>query len=196
MNCLIIHDIGHKIFTVLVSWCWWTSAIVSHLCSVSFDVFLFWSSVIEIEPWIQGMIRALKDCDHESEKGVKIWNGGVIREKETTVQICVDGKIKYKKKEEVDRGYPLWWPKKWQDYPILQNLSFTRPRDTGEGRDCLWYGTTFCDGDLIEVGGKHRICRNLTMRAFEDLERWPGYNMRCSGGVMRVVSRARHIRRP
>ena len=51
---------------------------------------------------------SLKDCDHESEKGVKICNGGVIREKETTVQICVDGKLKYKKKEEVDRGYPLW----------------------------------------------------------------------------------------
>ena len=49
-----------------------------------------------------------KDCDHESEEGVKICNGGVIREKETTVQICVDGKLKYKKKEEVDPGYPLW----------------------------------------------------------------------------------------
>ena len=23
-------------------------------------------------------------------------------------------------------------------------------RDTGPGKDCLWYGTTFCDGDLVE----------------------------------------------
>ena len=89
-----------------------------------------------------------------------------------------------------------------QDRPKLrkQNFSYTRPRDTGEGRDCLWYGTTFCDGDLIEVGSKYGICRNLTMKAFEDLERW-WYHMRCSGGVMRVVSRAwadvaRHTRRP
>ena len=53
-------------------------------------------------------ISNFEDCDHESEEGVKICNGGVIREKDTTVQICVDGKLKYKKKEEVDPGYPLW----------------------------------------------------------------------------------------
>ena len=53
-------------------------------------------------------ISISEDCDHESEEGVKICNGGVIREKETTVQICVDGKLKYKKKEEVEPGYPLW----------------------------------------------------------------------------------------
>ena len=74
-----------------------------------------------------------KDCDHDQEDGVKVCNGAVIREKETTVQLCVDGKLKYEKKTEVTPGYPLW------------------PRDTGPGKDCLWYGTTFCDGDLIEV---------------------------------------------
>ena len=41
------------------------------------------------------------------------------------------------------------------------NFCHTRPRDTGEGRDCLWYGTTFCDGDLIEVGAQYDIFMNL-----------------------------------
>ena len=74
-----------------------------------------------------------KDCDHDLVEDVKVCNGAVTREKETTVQICVDGKLKYKKKEEVTPGYALW------------------PRDTGPGKDCVWYGTTFCDGDLVEV---------------------------------------------
>lgn len=42
------------------------------------------------------------------------------------------------------------------------NFCHTRPRDTGEDRDCLWYGTTFCDGDLIEVGAQYDIFMNLT----------------------------------
>ena len=41
-----------------------------------------------------------------------------------------------------------------------------RPRDTGEGRDCLWYGTTFCDGDLIEVGAQYDIFMNLASFTF------------------------------
>jgi hypothetical protein len=24
-------------------------------------------------------------------------------------------------------------------------------KDTGPGKDCLWYNTTFCDGDIVEV---------------------------------------------
>ena len=41
-------------------------------------------------------------------------------------------------------------------------IKLFRPRDTGEGKDCLWYGTTFCDGDLIEVRAKYDICKNLS----------------------------------
>ena len=79
-------------------------------------------------------------------------------------------------------------------------IHLSRPRDTGEGKDCLWYGTTFCDGDLIEVRAEYDICKNLKAAPFKDLKRW-WYHMRCSGGVMRVVSRAwadvaRQTRRP
>ena len=54
-----------------------------------------------------------KDCEHEDGK---VCNGAVVREKDTTLQLCVEGKLKYKKKEEVTPGYALW------------------PRDTGEGK--------------------------------------------------------------
>ena len=43
-------------------------------------------------------------------------------------------------------------------------------RDTGPGKDCLWYGTTFCDGDLVE-----------------DLYRW-WFKMKCSKSRFTVVS--------
>ena len=43
-------------------------------------------------------------------------------------------------------------------------------RDTGSGKDCLWYGTTFCDGDLVE-----------------DLFRW-WFRMKCSNSKFTVAS--------
>ena len=43
-------------------------------------------------------------------------------------------------------------------------------RDTGPGKDCTWYGTTFCDGDLVE-----------------DLYRW-WFKMKCSKSRFTVVS--------
>ena len=43
-------------------------------------------------------------------------------------------------------------------------------RDTGPGKDCLWYGTTFCDGDLVE-----------------DLFRW-WFRMKCSKSKFTVAS--------
>ncbi len=68
-SCMTLHLVTKSLPCLFlgVARCW-TSAIVSHLCSVSFDVshlcsvsfdvFLFWSSVIEFEPWIQGMVRS------------------------------------------------------------------------------------------------------------------------------------------
>ena len=113
-----------------------------------------------------------KDCDHDLVEGVKVCNGAVTREKETTVQICVDGKLKYKKKEEVTPGYALW------------------PRDTGPGKDCVWYGTTFCDGDLVEVTNIGMVTTSTTIftSLLQDLRRWK-YHLKCSKGVMRVVGR-------
>ena len=43
-------------------------------------------------------------------------------------------------------------------------------RDTGPGKDCVWYGTTFCDGDLVE-----------------DLFRW-WFRMKCSKSKFTVAS--------
>ena len=43
-------------------------------------------------------------------------------------------------------------------------------RDTGPGKDCIWYGTTFCDGDLVE-----------------DLFRW-WFRMKCSKSKFTVAS--------
>merc|ERR1712018_228715 len=43
-------------------------------------------------------------------------------------------------------------------------------RDTGVGKDCVWYGTTFCDGDLVE-----------------DLFRW-WFKMKCAKGKFSVDS--------
>ena len=74
-----------------------------------------------------------KDCEF---KGSKICNGAVTKEIGTKlVKVCTDGKIKVKTRKSVGEGFALVG------------------RDTGEGRDCVWYGTTFCDGDLVEVRG-------------------------------------------
>ena len=78
-----------------------------------------------------------KDCKF---KGASVCNGAVTKEiGSKLVKICTDGKIKLKRKAEVAKGYPLVG------------------RDTGEGKDCTWYGTVFCNGDLVEV------CRNISV---------------------------------
>ena len=45
-----------------------------------------------------------KDCKHEDGK---ICNGAVVKEMRATVQMCIDGKVKLKKKTEVTPGYAL-----------------------------------------------------------------------------------------
>ena len=72
-----------------------------------------------------------KDCDF---KGEKICNGAVTKEIGTKlVKVCTDGVVKIKTRKSVGEGFPLVG------------------RDTGAGKDCIWYGTVFCDGDLLEV---------------------------------------------
>merc|ERR1719430_2549690 len=91
-----------------------------------------------------------KDCKY---KGEKICNGAVTKEIGTKkVIVCTDGKLKLKKRESVGEGFPLVG------------------RDTGPGKDCLWYGTTFCTGDLVE-----------------DLFRW-WFRMKCSKSKFTVAS--------
>merc|ERR1711981_881156 len=91
-----------------------------------------------------------KDC---TSKGEKVCNGAVTKEIGTKlVKICSDGKIKTKTRKSVGEGYPLVG------------------RDTGPGKDCAWYGTVFCDGDVVE-----------------DLFRW-WFKMKCSKGKFSVDS--------
>merc|ERR1712083_1291558 len=91
-----------------------------------------------------------KDCTF---KGERICNGAVTKEiGSLTVQICVNGKVRLMPRMKVGEGFALLG------------------RDTGPGKDCLWYGTTFCDGDLVE-----------------DLFRW-WFRMKCSKSKFTVAS--------
>ena len=97
---------------------------------------------------------------------------------------------------------------------------WTRATHSGDRQDCLTIVTFATPGRAIQERaetvcgmGQHSVTetwlrweRNTTfswisqVSPFEDLRRW-WYHMRCSGGVMRVVSRpwadvARHTRRP
>ena len=72
-----------------------------------------------------------KDCKYKQSR---VCNGAVTSEIGTKlVRICVDGRLKTKTRKSVGKNYPLVG------------------EDTGPGKDCTWYGTTFCDGDLVEV---------------------------------------------
>ena len=70
-----------------------------------------------------------KTCEYN---GATICNGAVVEEKEFSAMACEGGKIK-KKGIKAVKGNPRVG------------------KDTGPGKDCLWYDTTFCDGDIVEV---------------------------------------------
>ena len=114
---------------------------------------------MENNNWIEGKIVITQ--------GEKICNGAVTKEiGSTTLQICVNGKVimhpslpshlslqvRLMPRKKVGEGFALVG------------------RDTGPGKDCLWYGTTFCDGDLVE-----------------DLFRW-WFRMKCSKSKFTVAS--------
>ena len=81
-------------------------------------------------------------------------NGAVTKEiGSKLVKICTDGKIKTKTRKIVGEGYPLV------------------DRDTGPGMDCTWYGTVFCDGDVVEV---RTIKLHLSMMIIFSLLIFPG----------------------
>merc|ERR1712098_824609 len=93
-----------------------------------------------------------KDCKYA---GTKICNGAVTKELGSTlVKVCSDGRIKTKLRKTVGEGFPLYG------------------RDTGPGKDCTWYGTVFCDGDVVE-----------------DLHRW-WFLQKCSKSKFSVYSRS------
>merc|ERR1712032_1476678 len=52
--------------------------------------------------------------------------GAVTKELSTLVKICVDGKLKLKKKSDIAPG----WPK--------------------AGGECVWYGAVLCDGAVVQ----------------------------------------------
>ena len=99
----------------------------------------------------QEAVGAGGDCDHE---GAKVCNGAVTEEKGKFVKICLNGKLKNKLVKKVKAGYPLVG------------------RDTGPGKDCTWYGTVYCSGDVIQ-----------------DLHRW-WFLMKCSSTRLSVIARS------
>ena len=64
--------------------------------------------------------------------------GAVIKELQSKVKICENGKLKFKSKAEVAPGYPLG------------------------GRECKWKGEIICDGQMVEVS---RHCEHLPCEA-------------------------------
>jgi len=86
--------------------------------------------------------------------GKKICEGAVTKEKFYSVKICLDGRLKWRQKTQVKKGYPVVG------------------KDTGPGKDCKWYGETYCKGDTVE-----------------DLYRW-WFQVKCSNGRMSVQSRS------
>eukprot|EP00092_Neocalanus_flemingeri_P066613 GFUD01081177.1.p1 GENE.GFUD01081177.1~~GFUD01081177.1.p1 ORF type:complete len:139 (+),score=40.83 GFUD01081177.1:51-467(+) len=91
------------------------------------------------------------DCEYE---GSTVCNGAVTVEKGKFVEICLNGKLKNKLVRKVKKGFPLVG------------------RDTGPGKDCVWYGTVYCDGDVIQ-----------------DLNRW-WFLMKCSRSRFSVFGRS------
>merc|ERR1719483_2024834 len=87
-------------------------------------------------------------------KGNEVCEGAVTKELKSTLQICTNGRLKLKKKSEVKPGYPLVG------------------RDTGPDKDCTWYGTVYCSGDVIQ-----------------DLHRW-WFLMKCSSTRLSVIARS------
>ena len=91
-----------------------------------------------------------KTCDYE---GSTICNGAVVSETPFSAMVCDGGKIKKKGIKGV-KGNPRLG------------------RNTGPGKDCVWYDTVFCDGDIVE-----------------DLHRW-WFLMKCSKARFSVYSRS------
>merc|ERR1712106_86253 len=90
-----------------------------------------------------------KTCDYN---GATICNGAVVEETPFSAMACDEGKIK-KKGIKAVKGNPRLG------------------KDTGPGKDYIWYDTTFCDGDIVE-----------------DLHRW-WFLMKCSRSKFSVYSR-------
>ena len=103
----------------------------------------------------------------KTTKGEKICNGAVTKEiGSTTLQLCVNGKVDKQLENSPWRmNSPIYNKSQimidpFCPIPPLQVRLMPRKkvgegfalvgRDTGPGKDCLWYGTTFCDGDLVE----------------------------------------------
>ena len=106
--------------------------------------------------------------NRKTTKGEKICNGAVTKEiGSTTLQLCVNGKVDKQLENPPRRMNSPIYDKSQitidsfcPSSPPLQVRLMPRKkvgegfalvgRDTGPGKDCLWYGTTFCDGDLVE----------------------------------------------
>ena len=97
-------------------------------------------------------------------EGKEICEGAVTKELSTVVKICVDGKLKIKKKSD----YPAPWPKAGggKNFVLrLWNYYFLC-------LECVWYGEVLCDGAVVQ-----------------DLYRW-WFLLKCSKNKMKVISRS------
>merc|ERR1712083_734910 len=61
-----------------------------------------------------------------SYKGSQVCEGAVTKELKTILQVCEEGRLKYKKREKVGKDYPL------------------------AGRGCAWYGDVVCDKAVVQ----------------------------------------------
>ena len=91
------------------------------------------------------------DCEFE---GGKVCHGAITKAKGKFLEVCTRGKLRNKLARKVKKGAPMVG------------------KDTGPGFDCNWYGTVYCNGDVVQ-----------------DLYRW-WFLMKCSAGIMRVYSRS------
>ena len=78
-------------------------------------------------------------------KGGKICEGAVTKEYKTILQLCQNGKLKYKKKSKVKPGYPIAGQGGGMEYisaKFFIGTCFV---------DCEWYGDVICNGSVIRV---------------------------------------------
>ena len=88
-----------------------------------------------------------KDCEHE---GGSICNGAVTEVLGDYLRTCTNGRLIRRRASKVGKGYALVG----RDTGPGKGLEIKEKEENMSNEtfsDCDWYGTTFCDGDVMEV---------------------------------------------
>ena len=86
-----------------------------------------------LAPFVLEARMVEKDTGDCKYKGGRICHGAVVKETKLGVKICLKKILKFKTfKSGIRKG----------SYPLVGV-------DTGPGKDCVWYGQTYCDGDSV-----------------------------------------------